>query len=92
MSVPACLLVQEVVAVIETPDQRDAGDTEWYFYGDPSSKEANCARGQVECFYGVALLDTGELIYFRWRCEEKQTSYCGLPLLGRGIYHHCEKA
>lgn len=91
MIIPECLLVKDIVNVKETLDKIGAGDNKWFFYGDISSKKAN-RIGYQDPYYAVALLDTGELIYFRWRFEGKQPSYCGLPLLGRGIYHHCEKA
>ena len=90
MIIPECLLVKDIVNVIETYDQQNAGDRKWYFYGDPSSKKPN-QIGYKVFFYGVALLDTGELVYFRWRNEEGYPIYQGMPLLGRGIYHHCEK-
>ena len=90
MIIPECLLVKDIVNVIGTVDQQSAGDKKWYFYGDVFSKKAN-QIGYKILFYGVALLDTGELVYFRWRNEESYPSYQGLPLLGGGIYHHCEK-
>jgi len=89
MSIPECLLVKDIVNVKETLDQIGAGDNKWFFYGDISSKKAN-RIGYQDPFYAVALLDTGELVYFRWRNEECRPVYQGLPLLGRGIYHHCE--
>lgn len=90
MIIPEHLLVKDVVNVVKTYDQQSAGDRKWYFYGDPSSKKSN-QIGYKVFFYGVALLDTGELVYFRWRNEEGYPIYQGMPLLGRGIYHHCEK-
>ena len=89
MIIPECLLVKDIVNVIETFDQQSAGDKKWYFYGDISSKKSNQIGYKIP-FYAVALLDTGELVYFRWRNEECRPVYQGLPLLGIGIYHHCE--
>ena len=90
MSIPDFLLVKDIINVIETDDQITAGSRNYYFYGNLSSKEENQVPNSVP-FYAVALLTTGELVYFRWRSEGKYGSYNGEPLLGRGIYHHCEK-
>lgn len=94
MSVPTCLLVQEVVNVVDTEDQKYSKNIVYYFYGYPTSKKANEVEWSTR-FYAAALLETGELVYFRWKNEGELADYYlgqGCMLLGKGIYHHCEKA
>ncbi len=96
MSVPACLLVKEVVNVVYTEDQRYSRNIIYTFYGYPTSKGANKVGLFTPLFYAVALLETGDMVYFRWKSEEEELAEYyldqGCVLLGKGIYHHCEKA